>query len=58
MQNSASGQLNPDPKEDAPWYVKYGVKALATTGGGRKFIVIWRFYSSYLWNIHLRKYYV
>ena len=36
MQNSASGQLNPDPKEDAPWYVKYGVKGLATVGGGRK----------------------
>jgi len=34
MQQSQSGQLNPEAQEEAPWYVKYGVKALATTGGG------------------------
>ncbi|CAG7725910.1 unnamed protein product [Allacma fusca] len=34
MQNSASGQLNPDPKEEAPWYIKYGVRVLGTVGGG------------------------
>jgi hypothetical protein len=36
MQNSASGQLAVDPKEEAPWYVKYGVRIVGTVGGGRK----------------------
>jgi len=35
MQNSASGgQLSAEPKEEAPWYVKYGVRIIATCGGG------------------------
>jgi len=35
MQNSQSGQLALDPKEEeAPWYVKYGARGLGTFAGG------------------------
>lgn len=34
MQNSASGGQLGEPKEEAPWYLKYGVRVIGTCGGG------------------------